>query len=291
MWIEDDTRHATESHHTRPLFASREEDKAFVRLVEMIRSNYGIDLRKKKTLVEGRLAKELGDRGFERLDDYLDVVVRDRQGDELARLLNRLTTNHTYFMREAAHFTHLSENVLPEIARMAKDRDIRIWSAGCSTGQEAYTLYMLLDEYFATLPGKWDYSVLATDISLRALDIAREGRYDNEELVELPALWRKKHLRDQKDGTSRFSDTVRQGVIFRPFNLMEPEFPFRRPFHVIFCRNVMIYFEHDTKMRLVRRFETHTVTGGYLYIGLTESVARGLTGYRYVLPSVYRKEV
>lgn len=267
------------------------EDKSFNRLVEMIRSGYGIDLRKKRTLVEGRLAKALGDRGFEHLDDYLDTVLRDQHGDELAQLLNRLTTNHTYFMREAAHFEHLSEKVLPEIARMAKDRDVRVWSAGCSTGQEAYTLYMLMDEFFSTCPGKWDYSVLATDISHRALDIAREGRYDNDELVALPPAWRKKYLRDQKDGTSRFSDTVRQGVIYRPFNLMESEFPFRQAFHVIFCRNVMIYFEPETKTRLVRRFQHHTVTGGYLYIGLTESVARGLTGYQYVIPSVYRKEV
>lgn len=267
------------------------EDKAFTRLVEMIRSDYGIDLRKKRTLVEGRLAKILADREFEHLDDYLDAVARNPQGNELAQLLNRLTTNHTYFMREAEHFTHLSEQVLPAIARMAPDRDVRIWSAGCSTGQEAYTLYMLLDQYFSTQPGKWDYSVLATDISMRALDIAREGRYDNEELVELPAVWRKKYLREQKDGTSQFTDSVRQGVIYRPFNLMEPEFPFRRPFHVIFCRNVMIYFEQDTKARLVRRFQQHTVHGGYLYIGQTESIVRDMTGYRYIIPSVYRKEV
>lgn len=266
-------------------------DKAFTRLVEMIRSDYGIDLRKKRTLVEGRLAKVLGDREFEQLDDYLDVVVRDPQGKELTLLLNRLTTNHTYFMREAEHFHHLSEHVLPDIARMAQDRDVRIWSAGCSTGQEPYTLYMLLDQYFATQPGKWDYSVLATDISMRALDIAREGRYDNEELVELPAVWKKKYLRDQKDGTSQFSDMVRQGVVFRPFNLMETDFPFRRPFHVIFCRNVMIYFEQETKARLVRRFQQHTVNGGYLYIGQTESIVRDMTGYRYIIPSAYRKEV
>jgi chemotaxis protein methyltransferase CheR len=266
------------------------DDRAFVRLVEMIRSDYGIDLRKKRTLVEGRLAKVLSDRGFDNLEAYLDSVSRDKDGDELAQLLNKLTTNHTYFMREAEHFHHLSTQVLPQLAAMAQDHDIRVWSAGCSTGQEAYTLYMLLDEYFATQPGHWDHSVLATDISLRALDIAREGRYDHEELVELPAQWKKKYMKDLGDGTSRFSDRVREGVIFRPFNLMEEVFPFRRAFHVIFCRNVMIYFEQETKMRLVRRFHQHTLPGGYLYIGQTESVARGITGYRYVIPAVYRKE-
>ena len=266
-------------------------DAAFERLTDMMRGTYGIDLRRKRTLVEGRLGRLLDERGFADLDDYLQAVVSDGSGQELIGLLNRLTTNHTYFMREPEHFRHFAQQVLPRLASEVRDGDVRIWCAGCSTGQEAYTLYLLMHEFFSHMPGRWDYRVLATDISARALEVAREGCYDNEGLVDLPAAWRSKYLTDEGDGTSRFRQSVREGIIFRPFNLMEDPFPFRKPFHVIFCRNVMIYFEPQTKQQLVRRFLANTCSGGYLYIGQTETIAREVAGYRYVMPAVFQKEV
>ncbi len=265
------------------------DNSAFNRLTQLIRDAYGIDLRKKHTLVEGRLGNYLTERGFKNFDDYLDCVARDNSGDERNALLNRLTTNHTFFMREPEHFTHFYDKVLPEIAGMAKNRDVRVWSAGCSTGQEPYTLYMLMDTYFSKLPGTWEYSVLATDISMRALETASEGIYDNAELADVPKDWRKRYLKDRGDGTSQFQDRVRNNIIFRPFNLMTPAFPFKQAFHVIFCRNVMIYFELETKTNLVKKYYQHTVPGGYLYIGQTETVARGTTGYEYIMPAVYKK--
>ncbi len=267
-----------------------QHDKAFASLVEMVRQAYGIDLRKKRTLVEGRLGKMMNLRGLNGLQEYIEVVRFDTSGQELIQLLNMLTTNHTYFMREPEHFVHFVQKALPEIASMAKDRDVRIWSAGCSTGQEPYTLVMLMDEYFSKLPGRWDHTVLATDISMRALEAAAEGVFDNQELLDLPKEWKQRYLKDLGDGSSRFVEKVRNSVIFRPFNLMEEHFPFKKKFHVIFCRNVMIYFEPDTKRELVRRFNRHTSEGGYLYIGQTESVSREVTGYRYVIPAVYKKE-
>ncbi len=265
-------------------------DAAFGRLTDMMRGTYGIDLRRKRTLVEGRLGRLLDERGFADMDAYLEAVASDGTGQELVGLLNRLTTNHTYFMREPEHFRHFAQQVLPRLAREVRAGDIRVWSAGCSTGQEAYTLYLLMHEFFSRTPGRWDYRVLATDISARALDVAREGCYDNEGLVDLPAEWRAKYLTDEGDGTSRFKQAVREGVIFRPFNLMEASFPFRRPFHVIFCRNVMIYFEPQTKQQLVRRFLDNIHPGGHLYIGQTETIAREVSGFRYVMPAVFRRE-
>ncbi len=263
---------------------------AFSRLVYMIHTTYGIDLHKKRSLVEGRLGKYMNDRGFNYLDDYLDMVEVNESGEELVNLLNRLTTNHTYFMREPEHFIHFRDEVLPAIAKMALDRDVRVWSAGCSSGQEPYTLYMLMDSFFSKLSGSWDYSVLATDISMRALAVATDGIYDNADLEDLPLEWRKKYLKNKGDGTSQFTEQVRNKIVYRPFNLMNQDFPFKKPFHVIFCRNVMIYFDLETKTELVKKYYQHTAPGGYLYIGQTESVARGSTGYKYVMPAVYRKE-
>lgn len=265
-------------------------DHEFHALVDMVKSAYGIDLGKKRALVESRLAYHLDENGYTSYGAYLDVIQRSGPSAELTELLNRLTTNHTFFMREPEHFRHFSGRVLPEIAEVARDRDIRVWSAGCSSGQEPYTLYMLMSEFFERIPGRWDYRVLATDISERALLAARTGTYEGAEVDTLPEAWKRRWFRRNADGTATATDELRSGVFFRPFNLMESVFPFRKAFHVIFCRNVMIYFDGETKRSLVDRFCGSTMTGGYLYIGQTESVGKGDGRYRYIQPAVYRRE-
>lgn len=259
------------------------------RLSEFVQRNFGINLTDKKNLVEGRLAKLLADRGIESFETYFQLVVADKTGAEVSQLMDKLTTNHTFFMREASHFDYFRDHVLPWLAETVKDRDLRIWCAGCSSGEEPYTLAMILADFFGKEQILWDKKVLATDISISVLDKAREGIYGGEEVRTLPRAWQLQYFTALGNDKYRVCDTIRSQVIFRSFNLMEPVLPFRKLFHVIFCRNVMIYFDQDTKNQLVQRYYNQTVPGGFLFIGHSESLSKDTMGYHYLIPSVYRK--
>lgn len=259
------------------------------RITEFIQSHFGINLTEKKNLIEGRLAKLLTDRGIESFEEYFHLVAADTTGAEVSLLVDKLTTNHTFFMREASHFEYFRDHALPWAAGVAKDRDLRIWCAGCSTGEEPYTLAMILADYFGSEQASWDMKILATDISASVLNTAREGIYSGEAVRTLPKAWQLRYFNFLGDDRYAVCDRIKHQVIFRSFNLMEPVLPFRKHFHVIFCRNVMIYFDQDTKNQLVNRYYQRTLPGGYLFIGHSESLSRDTMGYRYLLPSVYRK--
>ena len=266
-------------------------DGEFVRLTSYLQSSFGINLTKKRTLIEGRLNKYLSDRGFLNFTDYLDLVLKDPNGAEMSQLLNHLTTNFSYFLREWDHFEYLRSHVLPGLRQSIPDGDLRIWSAGCSTGEEPFTLAMLLNDFFALEASRWDKKVLATDISQKALETAKAGSYEDEALAKVPAEWRKKYFTRQGESNWQVKPALRDEVIFRSFNLMEEAFPFQRKFHVIFCRNVMIYFDRPTKAALIRRFYDHTEPGGYLFVGQSESIGREDAPWQYIMPSVFRKGV
>ena len=202
----------------------------------------------------------------------------------------QVSTNHTYFMREEEHFRYFRGVVLPELTGRVRDKDLRIWSAGCSSGEEAYTLAMIIDEFFGKEKLFWDTKILATDISSRVLEEAKKGVYSNDELAVLPSSWRLSYFTAFDKESSIISDRIKNEVIFRRFNLMEKSFPFRKKFHVVFCRNVMIYFDAETKRKLINKFYEITEPGGYLFIGHSESINRNETGYKYVMPALYRKE-
>ena len=178
--------------------------------------------------------------------------------------------------------------MLPYWAEHSPERDLRTWCAACSTGEEAYTLAMLIQDFFALKTG-WDVSLLATDLSREALAAARSGSYDRHVLRELPVSWQRLYF--QPDGAERvrITDALRAQIIYRQFNLMEPHFPFRRRFHVIFCRNVMIYFDAPTREALVRKFYEFLEPGGFLFIGHSEVIDRNTVPFAYVMPSVYRR--
>ncbi len=266
-------------------------EKEFIKLAEFIKSNYGINLKEeKKSLVIGRLHNVLMQKDFKSFSDYYDYVVSDKTGDAAIVLIDKITTNHTFFMREVDHFYYFKSTVLPYLACTLKDKDLRIWSAGCSTGEEPHTLAMLLDEYFGKEKMLWDSKVLATDISGKVLDTAKKGVYSNEEIALLPAQWRLNYFKKYDNGNSVLVDKIRDEVIYRKFNLMEAMFPFKRKFHVIFCRNVMIYFDNKTKDALVNKYYQHLESGGYLFIGHSESLNRETTRFKYIMPAVYRKE-
>jgi len=264
---------------------SRED---FLRLVTYMKDIYGINLAQKLSLVEGRLWNVIRQKGFHSLREYFEFVVADRTGTEAKTLVTRLTTNYTYFMREDQHYTFLTSVILPELCPGLRSKDLRIWSAGCSSGEEPYTTAMVLDDYFGAGKASWDCKVLATDISPQVLEMAHEAVYPEDRLKNLPDSWKLKYFTKEPGDQFRIKPFLKNEVIFRPFNLMEP-FPFRKPFHVIFCRNVMIYFDKPTRDGLIERYYDALVPGGYLFIGLSETVDKAGTRFDFVKPSIYRR--
>lgn len=266
----------------------RMTDQEFHNLTSFIKSKYGIDLSKKRTLIESRLSHDLRMRGLNNFQDYLELVKNDKSGSEVTVMLNKLTTNLSFFMREKEHFDYLTKTVLPYFEKTRKNNEFRIWSAGCSSGQEAYNIAMVIDQYFGFRKGKWDTTILATDISMKVLDKARKGIYTEQEISGLPPAWKGKYVKQISPGTYQISDQIRKEVVFRPGNLMEP-FHFKRPFDLIFCRNVMIYFDGPTKDSIIEKFYDATSPGGYFFIGHSENVNPN-TRYNYVLPAIYQKK-
>lgn len=266
-------------------------DKEFWQLSAYIKENYGINLKKeKKALVSGRLNNVLAKSNFNNYSEYIKHIMQDKTGNSAATLINKITTNHTFFMREAEHFSFFKNRMLPQLKSTLKDKDIRIWSAGCSSGEEPYTIAMILDEFFGREKALWDCKVLATDISDTVLDIAKKGLFRNEGINTLPTFWKHNYFRKIDSEWSALVETIKNEVIYRKFNLMEEVFPFKKKFDVIFCRNVMIYFDEQTRIKLVEKFYDSMEYGGYFFIGHSESLNRQETRFKYIMPAIYRKE-
>jgi len=258
-------------------------------LHQYVYDHCGIALNKKKHLVEGRLNKLLSEAGFNSFSTYYNYLLNDKSGNVIKAVIDRISTNHTFFMRENKHFSYFKDQVLPHLKATVKNKDLRIWSAGCSSGEEAYTLAMIMADYFVEDKTVWDKRMLATDISNRALEKAKAGMYGTDEMNSLPGSWILSYFNKVDTEKYQVNDKLKRDIIFRRFNLMDKEFPFKKKFHVIFCRNVMIYFDDATKKDLVKRFYDCTEPGGYLFIGHSEALNRSETQYKYVMPAVYRK--
>lgn len=248
---------------------------------------FGLDLRKgKEQLVVARLGKRIREGGFRSFDEYYQHVVSDRSGEALIGMIDSLATNHTSFLREAAHFDFLRQTVLPGL----RDRPrIEFWSAACSTGEEPYTLaFTLADEWGADALRK--VRILATDISTKALAAAKSAVYPAERFQGLPTAWPRQFLmrgEGRWKGWYRVKPEVRSRVEVARLNLVEP-FAERGLFPVIFCRNVMIYFDRPTQEAVVGRLSACLEPGGYLLIGHAESLAGIRHTLTYVKPAIYR---
>ena len=264
----------------------KQED--FVRLTRFMQDNYGINLTQKKNLIEGRLGKTISDMGFSTFTQYVDYLLKSKSPEDLDILINKLTTNHTYFMRENAHFDFFQKVVLPELERRVRSRVLGVWSAGCSSGEEPYTLSILLKEHFSSKTPVWDTRVLATDISKRVLTKAMQGTYEEESLKEIPDTWKRKYF-TRSGALYTVTKALRDNVIYKEFNLMDP-IRFKMSFDVIFCRNVMIYFDQPTKDALIERFYNALNPGGYLLIGHSETINKATTRFKYLMPATYKKE-
>lgn len=263
--------------------------KEFNMLREYIKKHYGINLgNEKKALVIGRLHKVLEEMKFGSFTDYYEYLIKDNGGERANQLADRITTNHTYFMRESNHFYFFRDEVLPYLKGNVRNQDLRIWSAACSTGEEPYTLAMIIDEFFGKEKFTWDTKILATDLSDKVLNIGKRGMYSLESTAPLPNYWKINYMERQADGNLMFRSRIKDEIIFRKFNLMD-DFPFKKKFHVVFLRNVMIYFDNPTKDKLIQKVYDFLEPGGYLFIGHSEAINREGSSFNYIKPSIYRK--
>ncbi len=262
-------------------------DDEFKKLVSFVYQKYGINLIKKRQLVEGRLSHTIKERGLSSFKQYMDLLVNDQSGEEINTFLNKITTNHSYFARETEHFDFLLHHALPYLEK-TRSRELRIWSAGCSAGQEAYNIAMTMDQYFGSRKNQWDTRILATDISMNVLNKGKAAIYPEDNIKDLPPQWKTQYFKRLPDGSYQVNDKIRQEVIFKLFNLMDP-FVYKKPFDIIFCRNVMIYFDQETSNKLVEKFYQATAEGGYLLIGHSEVLDKEATKYRYLRPAIYQR--
>lgn len=268
-------------------------DKEFTQIRELVYSRFGINLtEQKRALVTGRLNKVLREGGYETFQSYIDYIKDDDSGTSLSLLVDRISTNHTYFYREPEHFKYFSSTVMPHIIQSQQNRaqkQLRIWIAGCSSGEESYMLAMLVREALGPAISTWDIGLLATDISTVALGKAENGLYTEENIAHMPVNMKNKYFSKTGDGGFQVKDTVRNMITHRRMNLMRPQFPFKGTFQVIFCRNVMIYFDQQTRDTLLRKFAKFLDPGGFFFIGHSETLGRSNNHFSYVMPAAYRR--
>ena len=282
-------------HHMNTV-ATVMTDRDFSRLSEFIYSECGIKMPPtKKVMLESRLKKRLRMLGIKSFRDYCDYLLSPAGiENELIHMIDVVTTNKTDFFREPAHFDYLVRHALPELLETGETgtrRPVMVWSAGCSTGEEPYTLGMVLNEFSESVYG-CRYMILATDISTKVLDVAKSGIYTEDRIGPVPPALKKKYLlrsKDRKKGLVRIIPELRERVKFRRLNFMDGDFGMREPVDVIFCRNVIIYFDRKTQESLIKRFCKHLRPGGYLFMGHSETLNSMDLPLFQVAPTVYRK--
>ena len=271
-------------------------ERDFERLSELIHAECGIKMPgPKKIMLEARLRKRLRELGMKSFNTYCKYLFSpEGMKDELIRMIDVITTNKTDFFREPRHFDYLVRHALPELMRThgaGIRRQLAIWSAGCSTGEEPYTIAMVLNEYREQHPA-FQFMLLGTDISTKVLDRAVRAIYAQERVETVPQPLKKKYImksRDPKNRLVRIVPELRSQVRFRRLNFMDGDFGMREPMDIIFCRNVIIYFDKPTQEKLIKRLCNHLTNGGYLFMGHSET----LSGLKVPLVSVghmvYRK--
>lgn len=264
-------------------------DREFTELVEFMQKNYGINLINKRQLIEGRMSNLLDKKGMKTFSEYIALIKKNNM-EEITTLINKLTTNHTFFYREDNHYKFLKDVILPEQEKNNKTKIMNIWSAGCSSGEEPYTTAMAIDDYFGLKKSQWSAKILATDISQNVLGKAQEATYQEDSIKNLPPAWKTKYLKKIDGGKYQIVPQIKNEVQFKIFNLMEPmPLVYKNKFHLIFCRNVMIYFNQKTKTDLVNRFYEAVQPGGYLFIGHSETIQRDQSNFKYICPAIYQK--
>jgi chemotaxis protein methyltransferase CheR len=270
----------------------RECEFDFIRSLVYERSRISLSSDKRE-LVSARLGKRLRATNLSSVGEYCRLLKSPGQEAELANLIDAISTNHTFFFRENAHFDFLRQTIIPEMrARSAKERwpQFRVWSAACSSGEEPYSLAITLADSL----GPWPWAIEATDISHRILEKAKAGIYRSDAIDRMPKSVVQAHFQrgfGPHDGNYRTKAALRDRINFQHLNLLQGEPPFSELFHVIFCRNVMIYFDRPTQEELIGKLVRRLVPGGYLMVGHAESLTALQHSLESVRPAVYRRPV
>ncbi|MBU0935578.1 MAG: protein-glutamate O-methyltransferase [Spirochaetes bacterium] len=268
--------------------------KAFARLSAFIEERLGIRMPEtKKIMLESRLNKRLRVLGMQDYDQYLDFVfTNDTEGSELIHMIDAVTTNKTDFFREPDHFELLSGKLLPQLLNgRPSNSTLNFWSAGCSTGEEPYTLAIVLEEFREKHPG-FNYFITASDISTQALSKAVNAVYDAERVAMIPASIKKKYLLRAKTSDKneiRIKKELRQKIQFIRLNFMDHSYPFDGQFDVVFCRNVIIYFDRPTQEKILGRMCRYLQPGGFFLLGHSETLTGMNLPLKSLAPTVYEK--
>ena len=272
-------------------------DRDYQAIAKFVHETAGINLMDgKKELVRTRLSKRMRALKFNDFKTYFKHVMSDQTGEEIVFLLDALSTNLTSFFREPQHFQFMAKEFLPALEQRLKARGshrLRIWSAACSSGEEPYTIAMVVMEKNPYFGQGGDFKILATDLSTKVLNMAKQGVYGPERVKNIPPQTLQKYFTKIDTGRGekmyKVTDQLRKTIAFRRFNLMDP-LPFKNPLDLIFCRNVMIYFDKETIARLVEKYYQILSPGGYLFIGHSESISGFKHPFKYVAPCIYLKE-
>ena len=267
--------------------------KDFQRLSNFIHGEYGIKLPEaKKIMLESRLGKRLRTLQIDSFHEYVDYVLSQEGKEyELIHMIDLVTTNKTDFFREPVHFDYLIRQVLPGFLTEPRGNNINIWSAGCSTGEEPYTLAMVLSEYAARSPG-FNFSITATDISQRVLENAKQAIYDEEKVAPVSQSLKKKYILRSKNNESRqirIKPALRQKITFYRLNLMDSQYPQLNRMDIVFCRNVIIYFDRPTQEQLINRMCRYLRPGGFLFMGHSETLFSMNVPLSQVAPTIYQR--
>jgi len=270
-------------------------DKEYQTISSYIETNVGIKLpESKKVMIQSRLIPRLRHLKFSTFGEYLNYVFSSRDGNqELIFMINALTTNKTDFFREADHFTFLTSKVLPALSSQGK-KSLKIWSAGCSSGEEPYTIAIVLKEYIKSNPGIIStFTIKGTDISTKVLDKAINAVYDMSTIENIPLDIKKSYFlksSDPKKNIVRIKPEIRNYCSFSRLNFMDSSYNIKETFQVIFCRNVLIYFDKQTQEAIIRKLLRHLDSDGYLFLGHSETIFSMDLPLENVAPAVYRKK-
>lgn len=266
----------------------------FNKLSTFIADNYGIKLPlSKKTMLEGRLQKRLRALNMPSYREYCNYIFSaEGQRNEPVHLIDVVTTNKTDFFREAVHFDFLTETILPKHARQNNSaKPFKVWSAGCSTGEEPYTLAMVLSEFSET-SANFNFNILATDISSRVLNIAITAVYTHEKVAPIPLALKRKYFLKSKDDhkkTFRVVPELRSKVSFKKLNFIDGYIDEPQNFNVVFCRNVLIYFDRPTQEKVILKLCSKLERGGFLFLGHSESILNMNLPLEQVQPTTFKK--
>lgn len=274
------------------LYDAKLSDADFNKLSKFIQGEYGIKMPpEKKVMLQSRLQKRLRELGIISYSEYVNYVFSDKDSEEIINMIDVVSTNKTDFFREPVHFDFLKKEVLPNFYNNNTMRHFKVWSAGCSSGEEPYTIAMVLSEFALSSPG-FDYSIFATDISTRVLKKAIEGIYPISEVDVVSLELKKKYLlksKNKNENLVRVVPALRQKIKFGRLNFMSPSYNVTEMYDLIFCRNVLIYFDRENQEKVINKLCLNLKPGGYFFLGHSESITGINVPLKHIQPTIFRK--